>query len=62
MARGGLPVLEGVSFTVRPGEALLLRGPNGAGKTSLLRVLAGLSPPLAGRVEMPPDAVARFFA
>lgn len=58
VARGGLPVLEGLSFTLQPGEALVLRGPNGAGKTSLLRVLAGLAPPLAGRIEMPPEGAA----
>ena len=57
-ARGGVPVLEGVSFTLRAGEVLILRGPNGAGKTTLLRTLAGLQPPLAGTVTAPPDAVA----
>ncbi|MEM8554349.1 MAG: heme ABC exporter ATP-binding protein CcmA [Pseudomonadota bacterium] len=50
-ARGGLPILEGVSFEVKAGEALILRGPNGIGKTTLLRVLAGLQPALEGRVE-----------
>jgi heme exporter protein A len=58
VARGGVAVLEGLSFTVEPGAALVLRGPNGAGKTTLLRVLAGLAPPLAGRVEMPPESAA----
>ncbi len=58
VARGGVPVLEGLSFAVEPGAALVLRGPNGAGKTTLLRVLAGLAPPLAGRVTMPPDGAA----
>nr|WP_209839356.1 heme ABC exporter ATP-binding protein CcmA [Rubellimicrobium aerolatum] len=58
VARGGVPVLTGLSFAVAPGEALILRGPNGAGKTTLLRVLAGLAPPFAGRVEAPPESVA----
>ncbi len=58
VARGGLTVLDGLSFSVDPGQALILRGPNGAGKTSLLRVLAGLAPPLAGQVFLPPESAA----
>lgn len=55
VARGGVPVLEGVSFDVAPGQALVLRGPNGVGKTTLLRTLAGLQPALSGEVEFPED-------
>ncbi len=58
VARGGVPVLSGVSFAVAAGEAALLRGPNGSGKTTLLRTLAGLQPPLAGEVSVPPEEVA----
>lgn len=58
VARGGLPVLEGVSFTLAPGQTLILRGPNGIGKTTLLRTLAGLQPPLAGAISAPPEAIA----
>ena len=58
VARGGLRTVEGVSFALAAGEALILRGPNGIGKTTLLRTVAGLQPPVAGRIEMPEDAVA----
>ncbi|MCR9067253.1 MAG: heme ABC exporter ATP-binding protein CcmA [Rhodobacteraceae bacterium] len=57
-ARGPAQVLAGVTFSLAPGTALILRGPNGSGKTTLLRTLAGLTPPIAGRIEMAEDAVA----
>jgi len=55
VARSGVPVLEGLSFDVAAGAALVLRGPNGVGKTTLLRTLAGLQPPVAGTVKFPQD-------
>ncbi|MFD1466997.1 ABC transporter ATP-binding protein [Hymenobacter caeli] len=39
-------------LALRPGELVCLLGPNGAGKSTLLRTLAGLQPPLAGRLEL----------
>ncbi|MFX0543447.1 heme ABC exporter ATP-binding protein CcmA [Roseovarius sp. S4756] len=51
VSRGGIAVLEGLSLSLAPGRALILRGPNGAGKTTLLRTLAGLQPPLKGAVQ-----------
>lgn len=57
-ARGGLPVLEGLSFRLTGGQALVLRGPNGVGKTTLLRTLAGLQPALSGTVSAPPETIA----
>ena len=57
VARGGVKVLEGVTFALTPGRALVLRGPNGIGKTTLLRTIAGLQPPVSGRVEAPADSV-----
>lgn len=53
VARGGVPVLEGVNFEVPAGSALVLRGPNGIGKTTLLRTLAGLQPEVTGEIEQP---------
>lgn len=58
VSRGGLRAIEGLSFTLDPGEALILRGANGIGKTTLLRTVAGLQPPSAGRITMTEDGVA----
>jgi ATPase subunit of ABC transporter with duplicated ATPase domains len=43
-------VLDHVSLTVSPGDRVGVIGPNGIGKSTLLRVLAGLEPPDAGRI------------
>jgi heme exporter protein A len=48
--RGGRLVFRGLDLDVAGGEALTLRGPNGSGKSSLLRLLAGLLRPSAGRI------------
>ncbi len=58
ISRGGVPVLEGLSFTLKAGTALILRGPNGIGKTTLLRTLAGLQPPISGDIKGAEDQVA----
>jgi heme exporter protein A len=44
-------VFKGVSFSLAPGEVMLLAGPNGAGKSTLLRIVAGLERPTAGSVS-----------
>ncbi len=46
---GALTAVDGVSFTVRPGEVLGFLGPNGAGKTTTMRMIAGFVQPTAGR-------------
>lgn len=49
------PVLDRVSFEVRPGEKIGLVGPNGAGKTTLLKILAGHDEPDEGRLDLHPS-------
>ncbi len=56
-ARGGIPILQGVSFRLAPGKVLILRGPNGIGKTTLLRTIAGLQPALCGNVDFDRDQI-----
>jgi ATPase subunit of ABC transporter with duplicated ATPase domains len=43
-------VLDRISLVVSPGDRIGIVGPNGIGKSTLLRVLAGLEPPDAGRI------------
>lgn len=43
------PILEGVSFEIRPGEIFGILGGSGCGKSSVLRCLIGLLRPRAGR-------------
>lgn len=50
-------VLSGVSFCLRPGDALILRGPNGIGKSTLLRAIAGLAPLEEGALTLEPEAL-----
>lgn len=49
--RGERLVFRGLDFTLQAGGALILVGPNGSGKSSLLRVMAGLTPPTTGTLS-----------
>ncbi|MET1755434.1 heme ABC exporter ATP-binding protein CcmA [Novosphingobium sp. RD2P27] len=49
--RGDRLLFRGVSFALAAGDALQVVGANGVGKSSLLRLMAGLARPFAGRVE-----------
>jgi NitT/TauT family transport system ATP-binding protein len=46
--KGGLEVLEHVSFSIQARQFVCLLGPSGSGKTTLLRLLAGLIKPTGG--------------
>jgi len=48
----GRPVVDAIDLCVKSGECFGILGPNGAGKTTTLRMLIGLSPPTAGKLEV----------
>ena len=47
-----LPIVKGVSFTVKKGEAVCILGPNGAGKSTMIKAIAGLVPCFGGQVRL----------
>ena len=47
---GETVALKDVTFTLKPGELLVVLGPTGAGKTTLLRAIAGLQQPDRGNI------------
>ncbi len=47
-----LDAVDPTSLTIRAGEFTALVGPSGCGKTSLLRIIAGLTPPSGGEVQV----------
>jgi len=47
----GIPAVEDVSFTLRPGEILGYVGPNGAGKSTTVKMIIGLLEPSEGQVR-----------
>lgn len=55
---GARPLVSGLSFSVAPGDSLLIVGPSGAGKTSILRAAAGLWTTGKGEIARAGEAVA----
>jgi ABC-2 type transport system ATP-binding protein len=49
---GEFTAVNGISFSIKPGEILGLLGPNGAGKTTTIQMLLGLITPTAGSIHM----------
>jgi ABC-2 type transport system ATP-binding protein len=54
---GQFTAVDGVTFSVRPGEVTGFLGRNSAGKTTTLRMILGLQRPTSGTVTVDLDAV-----
>jgi iron complex transport system ATP-binding protein len=52
LRRGGATLLAGLSLSLGPASSVAVIGPNGAGKSMLLKALAGIETPTAGRVRV----------
>ncbi|GEQ71842.1 hypothetical protein JCM33374_g5528 [Metschnikowia sp. JCM 33374] len=53
MTPADVTLIESLTFSIKPGEHLLIAGPNGAGKSSLFRMLGGLWPCKSGTITIP---------
>ncbi len=64
---GGIRAVDGVSFTVEPGQVFTIIGPNGAGKTTIFNLISRIYDPTDGRLvfrgeditRVPPHEIAR---
>jgi ATP-binding cassette subfamily F protein 3 len=58
----GRTVIDGLSIEVNRGDRIALVGPNGVGKSTLLRTIAGLEAPVAGRIELGQNVTVGYYA
>ena len=54
---GGVPVLNGIDFTVLAGETFVIMGPSGSGKSVLLKHIIGLELPDAGDILIAGESI-----
>jgi branched-chain amino acid transport system ATP-binding protein len=54
---GGVKAVDGVSFSVSPGQILSIIGPNGAGKTTLFNIVSGVYAASRGSIHLADEDV-----
>lgn len=60
-AYGRRTVLHGTTLDIAPNDFIIISGPNGGGKTTLLKILAGLLQPAAGRLIRPQGLITGYL-
>ena len=58
--REPVPVLNGISFTIRRGDSLAIVGPSGCGKSTLLNILGSLDSPTRGSIQLDGEELAHL--
>ncbi|XP_062041907.1 antigen peptide transporter 2 isoform X1 [Lepus europaeus] len=59
-SRPDQPVLQGLTFTLRPGEVTALVGPNGSGKSTVAALLQNLYQPTGGRLLLDGEPISEY--
>src|SRR5690554_7792326 len=58
---GGTTLFKNISYAINEQDKIALMGKNGAGKSTMLKILAGVRQPSAGRVSAPEGAVIAYL-